>query len=258
MEENKPKDQDDEIKKETSGDSHEEADDFGLPEASSDIDADTEDTEDAGNDSYEEDSDIFSGDRAERDQEESHTYKYHSTHDDRQRNPVGLIISFVLIGIIVIAIAIYWFFFREPVKKQVVERVPVEEVKPPPPKIEEQPQETVVETPEVVQEAAPRTTQPRTSEPRVVDEEGSFEAINQPTGRYYIVLNSFIDSDLAEDYAQHLAGDGVDTKIIPPSEPMKGFHRVVLSDEYSTWQAAEANLGNFKSVFGESIWVLRY
>jgi len=166
-----------------------------------------------------------------------------------------LIISFVLIGVIVIAIAIYWFFFREAPQKQVVQLPVTEEVEEPAVVEEETVQQDVApETPAVVEETEP--AQP--AETYAAVEEGTFEAINAPTGRYYIVLNSFLDEDLAKDYAQNMAMEGVDTKIIPPREAKKGFNRVVLSNEYSTWQAAEASLGELKGIFGESIWVLRY
>jgi hypothetical protein len=252
MEDKKPNNQDDELKAGSSEGNQEDSEDFGLPEASSESDQ-TGDDSGSPEEPDDSDSDIFNDTTTEED-EISHVYKYHATHDDdRQRNPVGLIISFVLIGIIVIAIAIYWFFFREPAKKQVVQRPVIEEVQPPQVEEQEQPAETVTESP-VVKETPPAQTEQ--AAPAV--EEGSFKAINQPTGRYYIVLNSFIDSDLAEDYAKTLADEGVDSKIIPPHEMRKGFHRVVLSNEYSTWQAADASLGELKPVFGESIWVLKY
>jgi hypothetical protein len=254
MEDKKPNNQDDELKSGSSEGSQEESDDFGLPEASSDGDLDIREEDSEPLSTSDSESDMFNEDISDEELDDSHVYKYHSTHDDnRQRNPVGLIISFLLIGIIVIAIAVYWFFFREPVKKQVVQRPAVEEVEKPPVIEEKPPTDTDPEIPEVVEEI-----------PDAVDEsigtttEGSYEAINARTGRYYIVLNSFFDDDLAKDFAQNMALEGVDTKIIPPTEAKKGFHRVVLSNEYSTFQAAEANLGELKGIFGESIWVLKY
>jgi hypothetical protein len=256
MEDKTPKNQDDELKSESTGENQEDSEDFGLPETSadSDLDAGAESEPLSGMDDS--DSELFNGSATDDELEDSDVYKYHTTHDDdRKRNPVGLIISFVLIGIIVIAIAVYWFFFREPPQKQIVQMPVTEEVEEP----------TVVEEEPVQQDAAPETpvveeeTEPaQPTETFAAVEEGSFEAINAPTGRYYIVLNSFLDEDLAKDYAQNLAMEGVDTKIIPPSEAKKGFNRVVLSNEYSTWQSAEASLRELKGIFGESIWVLRY
>lgn len=257
MEDKTPKNPDDELDSGSTGENREESEDFGLPEASSDSDLDTGEESEPLSGLDDSDSDLFDGNAIDDDElDESNAYKYHTTHDDeRKRNPVGLIISFVLIGIIVIAIAVYWFFFREPPQKQVVQLPVTEEVEDPA-VIEEEPlqQETEPEAPAVVEETEP--IQP--TETFAAVDEGSFEAINAPTGRYYIVLNSFVDADLAEDYAQSMAMEGVDTKIIPPSEAKKGFNRVVLSNEYSTWQAAEASLGELKGIFGESIWVLRY
>jgi len=252
MEDKKPNNQDDELNAGSTEGNQDESEDFGLPEASSENapegggSASLSDPDETG-------SDIFNNDLDE-DEAGSHVYRYQATHDDdRQRNPIGLIISFVLIGVIVIAIAIYWFFFREPTQKQVVQRPVVEEVETPQITEEAPPAETTTETPAKVEEPPAETTAPASTV-----EEGSFEAINQPTGRYYIVLNSFIDGDLAEDFAQDMANEGVDTRIIPPAESRKGFNRVVLSNEYSTFQAAQTNLGDLKAVFGESIWVLKY
>jgi hypothetical protein len=256
MEDKKPNNlDDDELKSGSSEGSSEDSEDFGLPEASPDMDSEMEDESYTTSASDDSDSDMFNNDIADDDDlDASNEYKYHSTLDDEpRRNPVGLIISFVLIGVIVIAIAIYWFFFREPVKRQVVQRPVVEEVEKPAIEEEPPPQETVTETPQIVEEQPAET-----SESLVRVEEGSFEAINVRTGRFYIVLNSFFDSDLAEDYAQKLAFEGVDTKIIPPAEARKGFHRVALSNEYDTWQDAEVNLDELKGVFGESIWILKY
>ena len=254
MEDKKPNNQDDELKSGSSEGSQEESDDFGLPEASSDSDLDIGEEDSEPLSTTDSESDMFNDDISDDELDDSHVYKYHSTHDDdRRRNPVGLIISFVLIGVIVIAIAVYWFFFREPVKKQVVQRPAVEEVEKPTVIEEKPPVDPAAEIPDEVEEV-----------PAAVDQsigtttEGSFEAINARTGRYYIVLNSFFDQDFAEDFAKNMALEGVDTKIIPPAEARKGFHRVVLSNEYGTFQAAEASIGELKGIFGESIWVLKY
>jgi hypothetical protein len=254
MEDKKPNNQDDELKSGSSEGSQEESDDFGLPEASSDNDLDMGEEETEPLSTADSDSDMFNDDISDDELDDSHVYKYHSTHDDdRKRNPVGLIISFVLIGVIVIAIAIYWFFFREPVEKQIVQRPAVEEVEEIPVEEEELPVDPAPDIPEEVEEIPPAV-----DESIGTTTEGSYEAINARTGRYYIVLNSFFDKDFADDFAQNLALEGVDTKIIPPAEARKGFHRVVLSNEYSTFQAAEASLGELKGIFGESIWVLKY
>ena len=256
MEDKTPKNQDDELKSGSTGETPGESEDFGLPEASADDDLDSGAESEPLSGLDDSDSDLFNGNTSDDELEESNVYKYHTTDDDdRKRNPVGLIISFVLIGIIVIAIAVYWFFFREPPQKQIVQLPETEEVEQPV-VVEEEPvqQETEPETQAVVEETQP--AQPEETFAYV--EEGSFEAINAPTGRYYIVLNSFVDADLAEDYAQSLAREGVDTKIIAPSEAKKGFNRVVLSNEYSTWESAESSLVELKGIFGESIWVLRY
>ena len=72
-----------------------------------------------------------------------------------------------------------------------------------------------------------------------------------------IVINSFFDGDLAVDYANKLAVDGFDSKILAPSDK-KSFSRVVINEEFGSWQEAEANKAQFTEVFGDDIWVLKY
>jgi len=151
----------------------------------------------------------------------------------------------IIIGIVVVAIAIYWFFFREAPQRVVEQPVAV--------KVEEP--KVVDETPTaVIEEELPPVVEEPIEESV---EEGFVQTINAPTGRYYIVINSFFDGDLAVDYANQLAEDGFDSKILSPPEK-KGFHRVVINEEFGTWQDAEANKGQFIEIFGEDIWVLKF
>ena len=87
-------------------------------------------------------------------------------------------------------------------------------------------------------------------------ETGTFETINTGTGRYYIVLNSFFDEDLAADYARDLAAQGISTYIIGPPDK-KGFNRVVIDEDYGSWNDAENRLNELKGTFGDAIWVLK-
>lgn len=254
MDDKNPNYQDDELESGSSEGSQEESDDFGLPEASTNSDLEYGEDSDLNQGSDDSDSDIFNDDISEDEEiDDSHEYKYEETQvDERRRNPIGLIISFILIGVIVVAIAIYWFFFREPAREQIVEQPVVEEVVEPPVIEETTSQDSESENLVIDEELAEST------ETSFGGEEGAYETINARTGRYFIVLNSFFDGDLAEDYAKSLAKDGFDTKIISPVEAKKGFHRVVLSNDYGTWHAADANVGELKGVFGETIWVLKY
>ena len=85
---------------------------------------------------------------------------------------------------------------------------------------------------------------------------GTFETILNRTGRYYIVVASAIDSDLATDYAKKLASEGENTKILTPKGNNK-FHRVAVGD-YENLAAAQEVLGDMRSRFGNDVWVVKF
>lgn len=93
------------------------------------------------------------------------------------------------------------------------------------------------------------------SELEIPSEPGVVQTISSATDRYYIVISSSIDDDLAMDYANKLANDGNAVKIIEPYNDKK-FYRVSLAD-YSTQQEADEAAGSF-SEYGEGVWVLKY
>ncbi|WOK09153.1 SPOR domain-containing protein [Imperialibacter roseus] len=85
---------------------------------------------------------------------------------------------------------------------------------------------------------------------------GTIETVASPTGRFYVVVSSSVDGDLAMDYANKLAKEGNSLKIINPSGTNKLFHRVSVGD-YPTWDEAVAATSS-ASAFGEGVWVLKY
>ncbi len=85
---------------------------------------------------------------------------------------------------------------------------------------------------------------------------GIIETISSETGRFYVVVSSSVDDDLAMDYAKKLVKEGNIVKIIEPSYRNKLFYRVSLGD-YDTWDQAVASIGTFSS-YGNGVWVLKY
>ena len=85
---------------------------------------------------------------------------------------------------------------------------------------------------------------------------GVVEKLTAPTGRYYVIVSSSVDEDLAMDYATKLANEGNSVKIIEPYASNKLFHRVSLAD-YDSREAAEGALGSY-SAYGSGVWVLRF
>ena len=85
---------------------------------------------------------------------------------------------------------------------------------------------------------------------------GTVTSISSPTNRYYIVVSSSVDGDLAMDYAIKLSDEGHNIKIIGPDAVNELFHRVSVAD-YLTWDEAINNTGSYSS-FGGAVWVLKY
>lgn len=85
---------------------------------------------------------------------------------------------------------------------------------------------------------------------------GSFETIPDRTGRYYIVVASALDGDLATDYAKNLAQEGHNAKILAPKGRNK-FHRVAVGD-YEDLAGAQTALNDMRSRYGDEVWVVKF
>lgn len=90
----------------------------------------------------------------------------------------------------------------------------------------------------------------------VTTEVASITRVSAPQSLYYVVLASYIDVDLAMDYAEQLAKQGAHVKLI---EPQKGQHffRVAI-EQGATFQEASEKAKELKSSYGTQIWVLKY
>ena len=87
-------------------------------------------------------------------------------------------------------------------------------------------------------------------------ESGTFSIITEPTGRYYIVIESFVDSDMAADYGKELAGKGMSTALLSPQGKRK-FHRLTVGD-FGSFVEAQEDANKLKAEFGDDLWVLKY
>ncbi|MEO9871805.1 SPOR domain-containing protein [Ekhidna sp.] len=86
---------------------------------------------------------------------------------------------------------------------------------------------------------------------------GIVETVSSLTGRFYIIISSSVDGDLAMDYASKLSKEGNNVKIIEPDATTnKLFHRVSVGD-YDTWDQA-VNASTSFTNYGSEIWVLKY
>lgn len=102
--------------------------------------------------------------------------------------------------------------------------------------------------------AQPKPTQPAAQ--KYTGEPGEFAVLSERTGRSYVIIASFFDEDMATDYSEELASNGVGTSIIPPFKDSK-FYRVAIA-EFASYGEAAGALGQFKGTYGDGVWALRY
>jgi len=85
---------------------------------------------------------------------------------------------------------------------------------------------------------------------------GIIETISSATGRFYVIVSSSIDDDLALDYAKKLSLEGNNVKIVQHNAEELPFYGVSLGD-YASWDDALAASESFNGS-ENSTWVLKY
>ncbi|MEQ9307524.1 MAG: SPOR domain-containing protein, partial [Marinoscillum sp.] len=85
---------------------------------------------------------------------------------------------------------------------------------------------------------------------------GEVTRLSEKTGKTYIIVGSFFDDDIANDFAGDLSVKGRSPMVIPPFGESR-FYRVAIA-EFETFKDAQASLDGYKTEFGADIWPLRY
>lgn len=173
--------------------------------------------------------------------------KYYEEEEEESSSKAGWIVAGILTIVLLAGLSVYLFLFDglaqlgwgdEP------EPAPV----------------TKVVEPEATPEPEPDPDpEPVPSEPEV-DPLAPYDdivTISEPAGRSYIVVSSFVDSDMAMDFSQQMLEQGVGTRILAPTQRAPLMHRVAVAD-YDSFEAAMADLENFRTTYGEKSWVLKY
>ena len=142
-------------------------------------------------------------------------------------------ISFVLIGFAFL----YWHHKDDDKKPPVAQAKPKAQTTEPVPVKEPAPAEPVAEEPV------------NTGPAEVVTLTGR-------TGRSYVIVGSFFDGDLADDYGKELAAKGISATIIKPFGKSR-FYRVAVAD-YGSYSEAMSEAEKAKSSYGQEVWALRY
>ncbi|MBV6639428.1 MAG: hypothetical protein KI791_01865 [Cyclobacteriaceae bacterium] len=85
---------------------------------------------------------------------------------------------------------------------------------------------------------------------------GEVETITESTGRFYVIISSSLDDDLAMDYAKKLSDAGNNVKVVEHQMNKNTYFGVSLGD-YDTWDQAVSATLEFNS-YGEGVWVLKW
>lgn len=109
---------------------------------------------------------------------------------------------------------------------------------------------------EAVEEVSEKATKHLDPSNTTKPEKGTVTRVNTPQGCYYVVVGSFIDDDLAADYAYQLAQKGVHSMLLAPSRG-KYFSRVAISKKH-TFSDANEKAAALKAIYGTGIWVVKY
>ena len=116
--------------------------------------------------------------------------------------------------------------------------------------------------PEVTTEDIPETEvaadipEPEPERVSIEEPTGAISVVNQPPKKYFLVVASFLDNDLANDYADQLIQSESNVFIIPPTSNSK-FTRVALG-KYETLGEVIDGINAYNDEFGEQIWALKY
>lgn len=102
---------------------------------------------------------------------------------------------------------------------------------------------------------APKVTK-KVSKPASSAPAGEIMNVQAKTGRSYIIIGSFVDQDLANDFAKELSGKGKGAKVIFPYGKSKRY-RVSIAD-FDTYSDAAAQINSYKTTYGDGTWALKY
>ncbi|MEJ2004444.1 MAG: SPOR domain-containing protein [Cyclobacteriaceae bacterium] len=167
---------------------------------------------------------------------------------------VGAIIG-VIIVILLAGLGIWYFMFERPRQSEIAAQEQRDRQEAEAQEARER-EAAAAEAERLREEEAAREAEAAALAEEENDEPGTIETISERTGRYYIIVTSSIDGDLAMDYAKDLAADGNSVKIIAPYGNVK-FHRVAVANVESLGEA-ETRMNELKAEYGDGVWVMRY
>ncbi|MTI20576.1 SPOR domain-containing protein [Fulvivirga sp. RKSG066] len=263
------KEREDDINQDAQGDFNEADDNFGLPDVDYEpIDRDEEEEQSSETSESQEETteqeeapayeseEVYAAEGIDHEAEQTPPKQeyvpgsYTPPKDDSNNGPKVILLILVLIAI---GGLIWWFGFESP-KREAAEKA----------KIEKQKQEEIRRR-QQAEAAAERKRQEELAAQREAEAAaeaaskpklGTIETISDRSGRYYVVISSALDGDLAMDYAKQKQKEGIATYIIEPFGKSK-FHRIAVSD-FGSWEDAQAEANDLKGQYGDGVWVIKY
>ncbi len=177
------------------------------------------------------------------------------TPKESNSSNVGAIIAIILV-IILAGVGIWYFMYERPRQAEIAQQEQAEKDRIAAEQREEAAREAAERERQAQEEAARLAEEQRLAEEAQNAGDGTIETISARTGRYYVIVASAIDGDLAMDYATKLAAEGNSVKIIQPYGKVL-YHRVAVSNMESLAEA-ESRANELKEAYGEGVWVMKY
>lgn len=171
--------------------------------------------------------------------------------EDEEESNQGWIVAAIIGLILLVGLAVYLFLFNgvDQVASWFGDEEPVE-------------QEVIVATPEpepVIEEPVYEeefVEEPVYEEPLLATYQG-IERVSSPVGRTFVIVASFVDYDLAMDYARQLEAQGTGAKILDPTQRAPLIHRVAIAD-FGSFTEGMQNIESYRAEYGENVWILKY
>ncbi|MFT6971251.1 MAG: hypothetical protein ACJAXX_001820 [Roseivirga sp.] len=153
--------------------------------------------------------------------------------EEEEEKKGGILWLAILIILLIVAAVYYFGFYTQEELKPVVPDEKIEEKRPEP-------------TPEPERLVVP------------VEIPAELFAIEAPDGRYYAVVGSFFDEDLAEDLGEEIVQSGSSAYLLKPAGSFV-YHRVgLLMESITSMKDAEANLTSYREKYGNTVWAIKY
>ncbi|BDC98965.1 SPOR domain-containing protein [Persicobacter psychrovividus] len=92
-----------------------------------------------------------------------------------------------------------------------------------------------------------------------VAEESGIVRLTSLTGNFHVVVKSFVDSDLAMDFAKQLEAEGNTVYLFNSPRKPNGmiYHRVALG-KFTSEEEATASKADYSGTYGEDVWVKKF